>query len=199
MFDIVDKNSSLATLIRNRRQARSSASPFGHTGCPGQRCPAGPLHMGLPTECQDRWRVGKPAMGSSGSGFRMMTSRVVAGAGLEHGAEDAQERVWDDAQGAAVGFPTRAQSGIALVPVVVDLGGDASPVKDGNAQVGIAGQAALDDGEVAALAGDGSDAGEGAQRVVVVSGDGVGGLGEQGGEEAIAGGGGRVDDGDVVE
>jgi hypothetical protein len=83
--------------------------------------------------------------------------------------------------------------------VVVDLGGDAGPVEDGDAQVGIAGEAALDDGELAALAGDGSDTGEGAQGVAIMAGNGLGGFGEQGGEQAVAGRGGRVDDGDVVE
>jgi len=92
-----------------------------------------------------------------------------------------------------------AQGGIALSPMIVDLGGDAGPVKDGEAQVRIAGEAAVDEGELAALAGDGSDTGEGAQGVAIMAGDRLGGFREQGGEQAIAGGGGRVDDGDVVE
>src|SRR5882724_3883441 len=76
-----------------------------------------------------------------------------------------------------------AQGIVALANSWIELSCGACPMVDGVAQAVLAGQAPDDERVLAASAGDGSDAAEGAQGVIVSGFERLGGLGEQRGED----------------
>src|SRR3990172_10389966 len=116
--------------------------------------------MGLPTDSQGGWRGCKRAGRAGGGGLYGISGGVEEGAVGEHGAGDGEEAVADAAEGAAVGVAAMAESGVAVAALRIVLDGDTSPVIDGIAEAAMAGQAAEDEGVLAAAAGDGGDAGQ---------------------------------------
>jgi hypothetical protein len=101
----------------------------------------------------------------------------------EHGASHREQAVGNAAQGAAVAVTALAEFGVAPTAEFVVLDGDAGPVIDGAAQPHMASLSHADDAALAAALGYRSDAGQGSQSVIVSPAQGLGGLGEQRGED----------------
>src|SRR3990172_6957061 len=148
----------------------------------GMGLPA-PLRMGLCTNSQGGWRVCKPARGSGVAGGVGMAVGIEEGPVGEHGAGDGQEAVADAAKGAAMAVAASTQGGVAAPADGIMLDRDAGPVVDGVAEAALEGQAPDDEALVAAAAGNGSDAGQGAQGAIVSLFERLVGLGEQRGED----------------
>ena len=108
------------------------------------------------------------------------------GLSLEHRAGDGEQAVRDRAQSPAVAVSAGAEGGVLGLADGVMLDGDPCPVVDCIAEARMGCEAANDDHGFAGSPRDGSDSAQAPQRLVVAPLQGVGGLGEQRGEDGLA-------------
>ena len=119
---------------------------------------------------------------SDGSGPHGMV-RIEDGLPIQHGAGHGEQTIGDAAQGPSVGVTPPAQFGISHAAEYVTLNGHPCPVVDSSAQPDLAGPTHDNEAALAAATGHRSNAGQGAQRVVISPAQRLPGLGEQRGED----------------
>lgn len=107
--------------------------------------------------------------------------------GLEHGAGDGEQAVGDGAQRAAMGVAALSEFAVTGMAAGAALGADPGPIIDGGVQPELACMANEDDPPLSAAAGDGCEARQAAQGMVVSPLQGLGGLDEKRGEDDPAG------------
>jgi hypothetical protein len=113
----------------------------------------------------------------------MLALWIIERCAAQHCAGDGEQSIADGAQSTIVGLAALAQGVVAFANGWIELGCGARPMIEGIAQAVLAGEAPDNEGMLAASAGDGSDAAERAQGIVVSGFERLGGLGEQRGED----------------